>query len=105
LAGQNYPIHEGSFVRLERVFGRGGAVTAKEADLCGARIKSFPRVRSESARHSNSELPMKAVIFLALGDIRLEDVSGPRLREPTDAIVRLTHRRSAAQTSISFAAC
>ncbi|MCO3130350.1 glutathione-dependent formaldehyde dehydrogenase [Pseudomonas aeruginosa] len=33
---------------------------------------------------------MKAVVFHDIGDIRLEDVAEPRLREPTDAIVRLT---------------
>src|SRR4051794_25825973 len=33
---------------------------------------------------------MKAVVFHAIGDIRLEDVPEPELKEPTDAIVRLT---------------
>lgn len=33
---------------------------------------------------------MKAVVFHAIGDIRLEDVSEPTIQEPTDAIVRLT---------------
>ncbi|MBA3548237.1 MAG: glutathione-dependent formaldehyde dehydrogenase [Nannocystis sp.] len=33
---------------------------------------------------------MKAVVFHAIGDIRLEDVPEPTLSEPTDAIVRLT---------------
>jgi threonine dehydrogenase-like Zn-dependent dehydrogenase len=33
---------------------------------------------------------MKAVVFHALGDIRLEDVPEPAIKEPTDAIVRLT---------------
>lgn len=33
---------------------------------------------------------MKAVVFHAIGDIRLEEVADPRLKEPTDAIVRLT---------------
>ena len=33
---------------------------------------------------------MKAVVFHAVGDIRLDDVSEPRVREPTDAVVRLT---------------
>lgn len=33
---------------------------------------------------------MKAVVFHDVGDIRLDDVSEPRVREPTDAIVRLT---------------
>jgi len=33
---------------------------------------------------------MKAVVFHAIGDIRIEDVPEPRLQQPTDAIVRLT---------------
>lgn len=33
---------------------------------------------------------MKAVVFHGIGDIRLENVSEPQLKEPTDAIVRLT---------------
>jgi threonine dehydrogenase-like Zn-dependent dehydrogenase len=33
---------------------------------------------------------MKAVVFHGVGDIRLDDVPEPQIREPTDAIVRLT---------------
>ncbi|PCC67810.1 Threonine dehydrogenase [Nannocystis exedens] len=33
---------------------------------------------------------MRAVVFRDVGDIRLEDVAEPKLREPSDAIVRLT---------------
>jgi threonine dehydrogenase-like Zn-dependent dehydrogenase len=33
---------------------------------------------------------MKAVVFHGVGDIRLEEVPEPKLKEPTDAIVRLT---------------
>lgn len=33
---------------------------------------------------------MKAVVFHKVGDIRLEDVPEPKLKKPTDAIVRLT---------------
>jgi threonine dehydrogenase-like Zn-dependent dehydrogenase len=33
---------------------------------------------------------MKAVVFHDVGDIRLEEVSQPRIREPHDAIVRIT---------------
>lgn len=33
---------------------------------------------------------MKAVVFHAIGDIRLEEVPDPRIQEPTDAIIRLT---------------
>lgn len=33
---------------------------------------------------------MKAVVFHAVGDIRLEDVPEPRLEQPNDAIVRIT---------------
>ncbi len=33
---------------------------------------------------------MKAVVFHAVGDIRVDEVSEPTLQEPTDAVVRLT---------------
>ncbi|MBV9817852.1 MAG: glutathione-dependent formaldehyde dehydrogenase [Solirubrobacterales bacterium] len=33
---------------------------------------------------------MRAVVFHAVGDIRVDDVPEPEIREPTDAIVRLT---------------
>lgn len=33
---------------------------------------------------------MKAVVWHGIGDIRLEEVPEPELRDPTDAIVRLT---------------
>jgi threonine dehydrogenase-like Zn-dependent dehydrogenase len=33
---------------------------------------------------------MKAVVFHGIGDVRLEDVPNPHIREPTDAVVRLT---------------
>lgn len=33
---------------------------------------------------------MKAVVFHGIGDVRLDDVKEPKLKEPTDAIVRLT---------------
>ncbi len=33
---------------------------------------------------------MKAVVFRGVGDIRLEDVPEPQLKEPSDALVRLT---------------
>ena len=33
---------------------------------------------------------MKAVVFHAIGDIRIDDVPEPQIQEPTDAIVRLT---------------
>lgn len=33
---------------------------------------------------------MKAVVFHGIGDIRLEDVDEPKIKEPTDAIVNLT---------------
>lgn len=33
---------------------------------------------------------MRALVFHAVGDIRLDDVPEPQLQEPTDAIVRLT---------------
>lgn len=33
---------------------------------------------------------MKAVVFHAVGDIRVDDVPEPRIQDPTDAVVRLT---------------
>ena len=33
---------------------------------------------------------MKAVVFHGVGDIRLEDVSEPKIEDPTDAIIRIT---------------
>jgi threonine dehydrogenase-like Zn-dependent dehydrogenase len=33
---------------------------------------------------------MKAVVFHGAGDTRLDDVAAPQIKEPTDAIVRLT---------------
>jgi threonine dehydrogenase-like Zn-dependent dehydrogenase len=36
------------------------------------------------------KIPMKAVVFHGIGDIRLEDVPEPKIQEPSDAIVRLT---------------
>jgi threonine dehydrogenase-like Zn-dependent dehydrogenase len=36
------------------------------------------------------EVPIKAVVFYGIGDIRLEDVPEPKIQEPSDAIVRLT---------------
>jgi len=39
---------------------------------------------------------MKAVVFHAIGDIRVDDVPEPAIEQPTDAIVRLgnaNHRR------------
>ncbi|HKK08697.1 MAG TPA: alcohol dehydrogenase catalytic domain-containing protein, partial [Gemmatimonadota bacterium] len=34
---------------------------------------------------------MRAAIFYGPGDIRIEQVPDPRIEEPTDAIVRITH--------------
>ena len=33
---------------------------------------------------------MKGVVFHGVGDIRLDNVSEPKMEQPTDAIVRLT---------------
>lgn len=33
---------------------------------------------------------MKAVVFHAIGDIRLDEVANPKIEEPTDAIIRIT---------------
>jgi len=42
---------------------------------------------------------MKAVVYHGVGDIRVEDVPEPRIKEATDAIVRLTASASAGPTS------
>lgn len=34
---------------------------------------------------------MKAAVYHAPGDIRIEDVPDPKIQQPTDAIVRVTH--------------
>lgn len=34
---------------------------------------------------------MKATVYHAPGDVRVEDVPDPRIEEPTDAVVRITH--------------
>lgn len=34
---------------------------------------------------------MKAAVFHAPGDVRIETVADPRIQEPTDAVVRITH--------------
>ena len=33
---------------------------------------------------------MKAVVFHGIGDIRLDTVKDPKLKEPTDAIIKIT---------------
>src|SRR5262249_30647118 len=50
---------------------------------------SFRREGSK-AFHRERGSGMKAVVFHAVGDIRLENVADPKILEPTDAIVRLT---------------
>lgn len=44
---------------------------------------------------------MKAVVWRGIGDIRVEDVSEPRIEEPTDAIVRIT-RSAICGTDLHF---
>ena len=34
---------------------------------------------------------MRATVFHATGDVRVEQVPDPKLHEPTDAVVRITH--------------
>src|SRR5438105_11825687 len=43
-----------------------------------------------ASRPQSRRAAMKAVVFRGVGDIRLEDVSEPKIQEKTDAIVRLT---------------
>src|SRR5262249_12869309 len=49
-----------------------------------ARANSSHRARTKDQR------TMKAIAFHGVGDIRLENVSDPKIQEPTDAVVRLT---------------
>ncbi len=39
---------------------------------------------------ANGESGMKAIVFHGIGDIRLDNVDMPKIKEPTDVIVRLT---------------
>src|SRR5947209_2072268 len=36
------------------------------------------------------DIPMKAVVFHGVGDVRLDNVAEPKVQQPTDAVVRLT---------------
>lgn len=45
---------------------------------------------SEAARSRQKGVAMKAAVFHAVGDIRVDDVPEPELQDPTDAIVRLS---------------
>jgi len=41
---------------------------------------------------------MRAALVYGAGDVRVEDRPDPKIHEPTDAVVRLLRRRSAAAT-------
>src|SRR5688572_33298671 len=43
-----------------------------------------------AAHQSSKEMPMKAVVFHGVGDIRLETVRDPKVKQPTDALIRIT---------------
>jgi len=47
-------------------------------------------VTSKPQSKTDQEVPMKAVVFHGIGDIRLEEVKEPKTKETTDAIVALT---------------
>jgi len=55
--------------------------------------------------------PREAVVFHGIGDIRLDDVKEPKIKEETDAIVALTTRRikvklePATETSLAARIC
>jgi threonine dehydrogenase-like Zn-dependent dehydrogenase len=78
----------------ETIFGRDGP---RERSAAAAGGRARPRraarrltgPRQRLGRGSEDPI-MKAVVFHGVGDIRLDDVSEPRIEEPTDAIVRLT---------------
>jgi threonine dehydrogenase-like Zn-dependent dehydrogenase len=36
-------------------------------------------------------IPMKASVYYGKGDIRIEKVPDPKIQDPTDAVVRITH--------------
>src|SRR5919199_2938990 len=50
--------------------------------------RGVPRSARQQAK--GGALLMKAVVFHGVGDIRLDDVPEPRIKQPTDAVVRLT---------------
>src|SRR5207248_2183337 len=53
--------------------------------------KALPRSGPSPQRTPNhGPQTMKAIVFHGVGDIRLENVSDPKIQEPSDAIVRLT---------------
>lgn len=74
--------------------------TAVAQQICAAEGVSKQANRMRLDPHSppaavnrflfQKEGTMKAVVFHGVGDIRLEDVPEPRIKQPTDAIVRIT---------------
>src|SRR5438270_5884444 len=56
----------------------------------GITARTLPRRGSLLARHTGGRADMKAVVFHAPGDIRLENVAEPKIEVGTDAVVRIT---------------
>ncbi len=56
----------------------------------GAQRADSGAVRKSAPSITEREGAMKAVVWHGIGDIRMEDVAEPEIREPTDAIVRIT---------------
>jgi threonine dehydrogenase-like Zn-dependent dehydrogenase len=51
----------------------------------------LPGIQSSPSRHLPGRHPLRATVFHAPGDVRVETVPDPRIEAPTDAIVRVTH--------------
>jgi len=54
------------------------------------RYLPFFQVDKALQQEHSQEAIMKAVVFRGVGDIRLEDVSEPKIQDPMDAIIKLT---------------
>ena len=63
---------------------RTGGAFKRKADKDYRKQKLSPGIQLPEQSH------MKAVVFHGIGDIRLDEVREPKLKDSTDAIVRLT---------------
>lgn len=62
-----------------------GEIPVQEAPFIQPRIAPLPL---SSPAHKEAE--MKAVVFHGIGDIRLDEVPEPQIKDPTDAVIRIT---------------
>ena len=60
--------------------------------------QTLPAVAIRTVNSTLTGRSMRATVMYAAGDVRVENVPDPVLREPTDAIVRVTPSASAAAT-------